>query len=440
MSSTKKALFNTSWLLVEKVITLAITFLLSIFIARYLAPEGYGQYSYLAAFIGLLGPFTSLGLNALVTREIVEGQSQHKVLSTSVYYRLIGGVIATLLAFVVVVFLYLQHIKVPIQPKWFVLAALANILSAFYVMENYFNAEVASKYSVLVRMVTLVISTIAKLVGLFLGLSVEFFLFVMLVELVIRALIYTLTYIYYNKRHRDNRFASTKDIDKKYGKALLNQSKWLIMSGFMSVIYLKIDQLMLGSMVGSHELGVYAVAAKLSEVWYFFPIAVATSFFPKLIKNKNNQTLYLKQLEYLCGALLWVAITIASAVVLVSDYFVPLLFGVEYIASADILNVHVWAATFIFMRAVFSKWLLVEGLIKFSLFTHGIAAIVNVGMNLWLIPIYGGLGAAIATLVSYGVSSYFSLWLHQKTRPMAIIMTKALVFPLTAGKDLLLRK
>lgn len=436
MSSTKKALFNTSWLLVEKVITLGITFLLSIFLARYLAPEGYGQYSYLAAFIGLLGPFTSLGLNAIVTREIVKGESQHKVLATSIGFRLIGGVIGALIASFVALYCFSTAQDVPIAIEWFIFAGLINIFSAFYVLENYFNALVASKYCVLVRVITLIISTIAKVFGLVEMLPLEFFLWVMVAEIVIRALMFFVTYVYYNKRHYEGRILSFNDIDKDYGFTLLKQSKWLILSGFMSVVYLKIDQMMLGSMSGSVELGIYSVAAKLSEVWYFFPIAVATSFFPKLIKNRENKALYTKQLETLCGALLWIAIVIATIVVLVSDYFVPLLFGVEYVESAAILNVHVWAATFIFMRAVFSKWLLVEGLVKFSLFTHGIAAVINVTMNLILIPIYGGLGAAIATLVSYGVSSYFSLWLHYKTRPMAIIMTKAMIFPVTAGLNM----
>lgn len=83
------------------------------------------------------------------------------------------------------------------------------------------------------------------------------------------------------------------------------------MSGFMSIIYLKIDQLMIGQMSGAKELGVYAVAARLSEVWYFFPVAIASSFFPQLLKKKDNTKSYHQQLKALCSVLFWCALLVA---------------------------------------------------------------------------------------------------------------------------------
>jgi Na+-driven multidrug efflux pump len=47
-----------------------------------------------------------------------------------------------------------------------------------------------------------------------------------------------------------------------------------------------------------------------------------------------------------------------------------------------------------------------------------------------LIPVYQGVGAAYATLISYAVASYFALFLSKETRPMAKIMTRSIFFPL----------
>lgn len=113
----------------------------------------------------------------------------------------------------------------------------------------------------------------------------------------------------------------------------------------------------------------------------------------------------------------------------ISPWFIPLAFGEGFSASIDILNIHIWAGCFIFLRAVLSKWLLAEGLLKFSLLTHGLAAIVNISLNLYLIPIFGGKGAAIATLISYGCSSYIVLWLREETRVMARIMNASVIYP-----------
>lgn len=427
MAGTKKALTNTAWLFSEKIITLGITFVVNVFLARYLAPEQYGQYNFVLSFLALITPFTSLGLNALVTREIVNGRGQHKVLTCSLALRVIGGIIGAVLSIILLI-AFSASIKV-VNTDWLLIAAIINIPSAFYVIEFYFQAEVASKYLVFIRVSTLIISSLAKISGLFFQLDLGFFIWVFFVEFIVRAALYVCGYLYYNRQFKQPITQQSFQWDSSYSLELLGQSKWLILSGFMSVIYLKIDQIMLGQMSGASELGIYSVAAKLSEVWYFFPVALTASFFPKLLKSRNNKEHYTKQLEYLCATLLWMAIIIAIFVTLLGPWLVPFAFGDAYSLSVGILNVHIWAGCFIFMRALLSKWLIAEGLLKFSLVSHGIAAIVNITLNYILIPEFGGMGAAVATLISYASSSYFVLWLQPRTRFMAVIMSKSVFFP-----------
>jgi Na+-driven multidrug efflux pump len=63
------------------------------------------------------------------------------------------------------------------------------------------------------------------------------------------------------------------------------------------------------------------------------------------------------------------------------------------------------------MRALLSKWLIIEHLLKYSLVTQASGAILNVLLNFLLIPAYHGVGAAFATLISYAAASYFALFL-----------------------------
>ena len=103
------------------------------------------------------------------------------------------------------------------------------------------------------------------------------------------------------------------------------------------------------------------------------------------------------------------------------------IFGLSFAAAAPILKVHIWAGLFVFMREAFSKWLLLENLLVFSLLTHGLGALTNIALNSLLIPRWGGLGAAYATLISYAVAAYFSLALSRRTRPFFAMMTRAMV-------------
>ena len=97
------------------------------------------------------------------------------------------------------------------------------------------------------------------------------------------------------------------------------------------------------------------------------------------------------------------------------------------------LQIHIWAGVFIFMRALLSRWLLAEDLLRFSLVTHIAGAVMNVALNLMLIPRYGAIGAAVATVISYASAGWLALFLSARTRPMGRMMAKSLLLPLRWG-------
>ena len=188
---------------------------------------------------------------------------------------------------------------------------------------------------------------------------------------------------------------------------------------------------MLKWLAGAEEVGIYSVAVTLSEGWYFVPVAIVASFFPRLIEIKQkNPTLYYYRLQQLFDFLLILAFTVAIILTIIAEPLISILFGDAYAASAPILVVHIWTALFIFMRAAFSKWIMIENVLMFSLITQGLGALVNVALNFWLIPQYGGLGAAYATLIAYATASYFALLLHPKTRIIFVMMTKSFLSPI----------
>lgn len=124
-----------------------------------------------------------------------------------------------------------------------------------------------------------------------------------------------------------------------------------------------------------------------------------------------------------------IAFIVALAVSVLATPVVLLFFGLDFVELSTILTVHIWAALFIFMRAAFSKWILIEDLLILSLITQGLGALVNILINLLLIPVFGGIGAAYATLLSYAMASYLSLLFYSKSRRVFWMMTKAMLSP-----------
>ena len=112
-----------------------------------------------------------------------------------------------------------------------------------------------------------------------------------------------------------------------------------------------------------------------------------------------------------------------------AGWLIPFLFGAEYLLSVEVLLVHIWAAILVFMRALLSKWLIAESLLKISFLSQVSGAIANIILNYFLIPMMGPVGAAYATVVSYAVASYAILFLRKETRPMALVVTRSLILP-----------
>jgi O-antigen/teichoic acid export membrane protein len=168
-------------------------------------------------------------------------------------------------------------------------------------------------------------------------------------------------------------------------------------------------------------------------VWYFVPEIIVSSLFASILRARlEDPESYQRQLQKVYTFLAWLGITVAIAATLIGPPLIRTLYGEEYAASGSLLVVHIWAGVFMSMRALFSKWLIAEELLKFSLFTQAAGAATNVLLNLFLIPTYGAMGAAASTVISYGISSFGALLLTARTRPPAKMMVLALFAPVLA--------
>uniref|UniRef100_A0ACD5GNA0 Polysaccharide biosynthesis C-terminal domain-containing protein n=1 Tax=Desertifilum tharense IPPAS B-1220 TaxID=1781255 RepID=A0ACD5GNA0_9CYAN len=90
------------------------------------------------------------------------------------------------------------------------------------------------------------------------------------------------------------------------------------------------------------------------------------------------------------------------------------------------LSIHIWAALFTFFGWSKGVWIVTEGQTLFALVATSLGAVMNVALNFWLIPQYREIGAAIATVISYGFTDYVMCFIYPPTRRLAWIMTKAL--------------
>jgi O-antigen/teichoic acid export membrane protein len=211
----------------------------------------------------------------------------------------------------------------------------------------------------------------------------------------------------------------------------LLQNSWpLILSGVMVTINMNIDQVMLGNMSTSEELGNYAAAVKFSEVWYFIPTVICSSVFPAIVqaKQQSRQEYYAK-IQQLYDFMSFLSLAIALIVAFTSENVLIRLLGAEYASAGTILTLHIWSGIFIFFGVARGNWLVIEDMTRLSLITQLMGAVTNIVLNIFMIKQYGAIGAAIATMISYAVSSYLSCMIFPAMHHTGWMLTKALFIP-----------
>lgn len=424
-----KIIRNVSCLAAEKVFGMVLTFLVGIYLVRYLGAEDFGKLSYSVSFVGLFMAIAKLGLDGIVVRNVVQDEkSTQEILGTAFILKLIS----TLVTCILIGSAIWAFNDDALIHQMTLIIAVSLVFESFGVIDFWFQSQVKSKPIAIVRSLQLFISSTAKLLLITLGLPLISFAWLMLVSAMLKAVGMIGAYVHHKQS------ILHWQIGRKRAIELLKDSWPLILSGVMIAIYMKIDQVMLGNMAGNQEVGNYAAAVKFSSIWYFVPTAICSSVFPAIIraKQRSSQEYYAK-LQQLYDLMAWISLALIIPVTLASDTLIITLLGEEYTKASAILTLHIWAGPFVFLGVARSKWLVAENLAQFNFATTSLGAITNVLLNMFLIPSLGGQGAAIATVISYAVATHIACLFYPPIFKTGWMLTKALLIPFRIRQNLI---
>ena len=423
-----KIIRNIGWLSIEKVLAMFLNLSIGIYVIRYLGADDFGKLSYCLSLVGMFGAIAKLGLDAIVVRELVQNESEPEVLGTAFILKLIGSG-ATILAIAVITLVLNEDW----QTYWFtIIIAFRLLFNSSETIDFWFQSKVLSRAIVIIRSIKLIFSSAAKILFISLGFPLSAFVWLLLAEEIFRAVGTVWIYLMQTKGDRANssKYCLHWRFNRIRATKMLKDSWPLILSGVMITIYMKIDQVMLGNMADKQAVGNYAAAVKFSEVWYFVPTAICASVFPTIIRAKQQgKQQYREKLQQLYDLMAWISLPLAVVMTFFSGTLTSKLLGAGYSEAGKILAWHIWASPFVFLGVARNQWLMTENLTKLSFATNSLGAIANLLLNFWLIPIYGGNGAAIATVISYIVASYLTCMIYPRMFDTAWMLTKALLIP-----------
>jgi O-antigen/teichoic acid export membrane protein len=391
----KRYASNTSWLFLGRIFTLIIAFFVSTYVARYLGPTNYGTLAYAIGFVGLFSFIANLGIDQIIFRELIKfPEKKADLLGSAMTIKFFAGIVAYVL--LAIFTLTLDH-------NWFI-SSLILIIGATYIftpfqtINYYFQAKVLSKNTTIVQVVTVIILSIMKVAIVFFNKGIYYLAGVALVEPVI----YMFFYIYAYKRAAGTTWNFTYT---RSTAALILRDSWPFMIAVaFSLIYTRIDQIMIKHMIDVTAVGIYSVGENVAEIWYFVPGVIITSLFPAIVNARSmNNGSYERRLFYFFLLIAFIALLFALPIHFLSGFIISTLYGSKYAGSAIILSVYVWAGIGYSIGVAATNYLTAENH-RLAIFMSAlVGAVSNVILNLVFIPHYGIIGSAYATLISYSL-------------------------------------
>jgi O-antigen/teichoic acid export membrane protein len=394
------------WLFFDKILRMGVGVLVGVWVARHLGAEQFGLYSYAVAFVGLFGAIAGLGLQSIVIRDIIRDPTcRDETLGTAAVLQMVGGFLSYGCILGAIYWLRTDDTMAKL-----LVAILGSVvlLKASEVAAYWFESQVMSKYTVWVQNGIFLIFSSVKVALIFNQATVASFAWAAMAEALAAAIFMLVLLSFRGSKIRDLRASLART------KSLLSASWPLLLSGMTIMIYMKIDQIMLGQMLGDEAVGIFSAATRISEIWYFVPMAVVASVFPAILEaKKQSEELYYARLQRLYDLMVFLAVAVALPMTFLATPIVIMLFGEAYRAAGSVLAIHIWAAVFVFLGVASGQWLLAENRQSLSLQRSAIGMLINVSLNYVLIPNFGPMGAASATVFSQAVAA----WLFDIANP-----------------------
>jgi O-antigen/teichoic acid export membrane protein len=412
---------NVGWLLFDRIVRLGVGLVVGVWIARYLGPQPFGVMSYALAFVGLLSSVATLSLGEIVVRDLVrEPGTTGATMGSALALQAIGGAVAfgvTLLA------IGYARPDDEISRSAVTILAMLLLVKAVDVVRYWFESKLQSRYVVWTETGVALLFAAAKVTLILLHAPLMAFIWALLAEGLIGAAGLLAIFAMRGGGMR------AWHIRPQRVKTLLADSWPLMLSGMAIMVYMRIDQIMLGQLLGDESVGIYTAAVKISEIVYFIPMSIAASAFPAIVEvRKRDEALYYRRLQRLYDLMVALSLAVALPVTFLSDWMVTFLFGSAYRAAGPVLAIHIWAGVFVFLGVAGAKWYIVENLQKISLLNTSLGAAANIVLNYIFIPRWGVAGAAWATVVSYAIVAYLCDSFNAKTRVVFFMKSKSLFF------------
>jgi len=381
---------NAKWIIACKIARAIIQLVVGMLSARYLGPDNYGLINYAAAVTAFAVPLMQLGFDATLVRELVRApEKEGQIMGTSLLLNLTSALICMA---GVTAFASVANRGDNTAILVCMLYSCTLMFSALEMMQHWFQYKLLSKYASVVMLCSYVIVSAYKIFLLATAKSIYWFALINALDSGIIGLLLIGIYIF-----KGGRLSFSLERARK----MLGRSKYYILAAMMLVMIQNTDHLMLTMMKGNAVNGYYSAAITCATVVQFVYLAIIDSFRPMILSAKmEDKVRYEHNMSRLYCLTTYLALAESVAFCICARPIVWILYGEEYLPAIPVLRVLVWYLAASVMGAVRNVWILAEQKQKYLWIINLSGAVMNVLMNMVMIPMWGASGAAFASLLT----------------------------------------
>jgi PST family polysaccharide transporter len=412
---------NVGWLTGSRLFRAGLGVVVLGAIGRHLGPAQFGELNFAIALTSLFAAFATLGFEGIVIRDLVrKPERTNAILGTAFALRFAGGIAAVVLAGAAGALF--GHAQSPVLA---VVVATAFLPGACDVIELWFQKNVDGRAIFLVRTVAAIVSAGIRFAMIWCDAPLIAFAWTQAIEAALGAVGLALAY------HARGGGMLHWQAERTIAAGLLRDCWPLILSGLLTALYVRIEQLLVKLVLGDYALGIYYAAVRISETWLFVPAVIIATIYPALVaKRERGDPVGLQQrLQLMFDTLTGLGYALAISVTIAAPLLVPLIFGSAYQAAVPVLIIQAWTAPFLFSGAARAQYFLLENVTVYHTICALIGIATNIPLALWWMPHLGAAGAALAAFAASGIAGYATSYFFPKLRDCAHVQSKAfLVF------------
>ena len=422
MNTVQKIAKNTAALFAAQFVVSILSLVLSIFIARTLGDVIFGKFHFALAFVAIFAVFSDLGYNTLLIRDVARDKSQaSKYLNNVLCMRALLSLVIFIL---IIVTINLMDYPADTKNVVYLFGIYTLVVSLSAVFKVTFRAFEKMEYEAGITIFANISRISLGLLVLFLGYGLIdlalIFLFLGVFEFLFSFLIC------------ERKFVKPKiELDFEFWKSTIKIALPIGMLSVFALIYIRIDTIMLSAMKGDAVVGWYNAAYGLVLVFKPIPHLFMNALFPLMSGYFASSKDSLKKVyEHSFKYLFILGLPLTVGITLLADRFILLFYGQQFYPSIIALQILAWNILLLFICMPVDFMLVSMNKQNQMIIVAGGCALINIILNLILIPYFSYIGAGIATIATETVlfGLYFYLVSKYLCRlPLHKIIAKPLI-------------